>query len=351
MKDSRQLVNQACAGVRPERTPIFDLLANDAVVEHFAGRPLDGSADFHTMLMAAGNALDGTRCISAPEEEGRTWTDETGTVHVARRWTSWVKSRALNTVDEWSGWIERHIETMEQEEPPSAARQSQAAEDQRLFDAGLNGTLYIHCTPSTALNTAHCLCGLEMFSYLLADEPDLVNRWLRALERQCAHHIALAGHVENCPLAMIYSDVAYKQRLMFSRDSFNQMGFFDDVASICQQCHDKGLKVIFHSDGCIMDILPDLVAVGIDGLNPIEKAAGMDIYAIRQRYPELIILGGLDVTHLLPTGSPEEVRSETRRMINEVGSEGHLLIGSSTELDCSVPLVNYLAFYDEVMRG
>ncbi len=38
-------------------------------------------------------------------------------------------------------------------------------------------------------------------------------------------------------------------------------------------------------------------------------------------------------------------------MINELGSEGHLLIGSSTEVSELVPLRNYLAFHDEVMRG
>ena len=95
----------------------------------------------------------------------------------------------------------------------------------------------------------------------------------------------------------------------------------------------------------------DLIAAGIDGLNPIESAAGMDLYALRRRYPELILVGGLDVTHLLPTGTPEDVRVETRRMIRETGAEGRLLIGSSTELEDNVPLANYLAFHDEVMRG
>ncbi len=150
---------------------------------------------------------------------------------------------------------------------------------------------------------------------------------------------------------MIYSDVAFKHNLMFGQRTFRDMGFFDDVARICQSCHDKGLKVIFHSDGDIMTIVDDLVASGIDGLNPLEKAAGMDVYALRRRHPGLILVGGLDVTHLLPFGTPADVRAETRRMIDELGSEGLLLIGSSTELEDNVPLENYLAFRDEVLRG
>ena len=59
----------------------------------------------------------------------------------------------------------------------------------------------------------------------------------------------------------------------------------------------------------------------------------------------------VDVTHLLPHGTEEEVRAETRRMLDELGVEGRLLIGSSTELGNDVPLANYLAFHDEVMKG
>ena len=61
MQDSRHLIAQACAGQRPERTPIFDLLCNDAVVAHFAGEPLNGTDDLAKMFRAAGRALDGTR--------------------------------------------------------------------------------------------------------------------------------------------------------------------------------------------------------------------------------------------------------------------------------------------------
>jgi uroporphyrinogen decarboxylase len=217
----------------------------------------------------------------------------------------------------------------------------------------LNGSVYIACTPSTAINEAlfgyHC--GLEILSYLWADEPELVLRWFRAIETAQQRFIELTAHADQAALAVIYSDVAFKGRLMFSLDTFRAWGFFDDVARICAACHRAGLQVIFHSDGYIMDLLPDLVAAGIDGLNPIEKAAGMDLYEIRRLYPQLILAGGLDVTHLLPFGTPEEVRRETRRMINETGSEGRLLIGSSTEVGNDVPLANYLAFRDEVFAG
>jgi hypothetical protein len=53
----------------------------------------------------------------------------------------------------------------------------------------------------------------------------------------------------------------------------------------------------------------------------------------------------------MPFGTPEQVRRETRRIVAETGSEGRLLIGSTTEIGDDIPLANYLAFHDEVMQG
>ena len=352
MHDSKKLVAEACRGIRPARTPLFDLFRNTAVIEHFAGHPLDGSADWDTVMRATGNALDGFRSLDVPHTDGDTWTDEMGAVHVARRWTSWVQTRALTTEDEWKAWIEARVEQLETEPVPGPAERARVAAEQSSLNARMNGAVCIHCTPSTALNSAlfgHG--GLEMFAYLWADYPALVLRWMRALEHRTGMYIERTAHPENGELAMIYSDMAYKQRLMLGKPALLRLGVFDDVAGICARCHAKGMRVIFHSDGNIMDIVDDLVAAGIDGLNPLEKAAGMDLYALRRRHPQLILVGGVDVTHLLPFGTPEEVRRETRRIIESVGAEGRLLIGSSTELGDDVPLANYLALHDEAMRG
>jgi uroporphyrinogen decarboxylase len=354
MLHSKKLIEDVCRGIRPERTPIFDLLLNDAVIEHFAGRPLDGKADEETVILAAANGLDGTRWIPVPDADGRTWTDDMGNVRVASRWTCWVQRHALNTPEQWAAWLPQHIECLENEVPPSDSNRQEVFARQQSLNARLNGTVFIHCTPATAINEAlfgPCGCGLEMFSYLWADDRDLVLRWLRALELQQRHVIERAAHAGTCNLAMIYSDVAFKGRTMFGRDMFRHIGFFEDVERICHECHLRGLKVIFHSDGYVMDIMSDLMVAGIDGLNPIEKAAGMDIYELRRQYPELILVGGVDVTYLLREGRPDDIRTQTRRILAEVGSEGHLLIGSSTELDNGVPLENYLAFHNEVTNG
>ena len=353
MKESKRLIDQALEGIRPERTPIFDLLCNDAVIEHFAGRAFDGLCDRETAIQAVSRALDGTRYLGTPKVPGLTHVDSMGNVIESSRWTSWIKAYALQGLDAWVPWIERNIQELESAPDPSPEEIAQTRREQEQRNVQLGGTVFIHSTPSTSVNMAlfGYNCRLEVFSYLWFDHRSLVKRWMHAIERQELRTLERTANAETSSMAMIYSDVAYKGRLMFGKEMLHELGFFDNVAQICDACQRKGLKVIFHSDGYVMDIMADLVTAGIDGFNPIEKAAGMDIYELRRLYPDLILVGGVDVTHLLPYGSPQDVRRETRRIIDNIGGEGRLLIGSTTELENNVPLENYLAFHDEVMRG
>jgi len=353
VENSRRLIDQTLAGVRPERTPIFDLLCNRAVIEHFAGRSLDGPDDQETVYRAAGRALDGSRWLPVPKPRGATWTDWMGNLHAHDGWTSWLKRHVLSSEEEWLAWLERTADEFAQLAPPTAKETAAARKKQRALNERLGGTCFIHCCVSTSVEFTlfGCHCGLARFSYLWHDHRELLLRWFDAVQRRELRDIALNADPAVSPFAMLFSDVAYKGNLMFGRQMLAEMGFFDNIARLCNAMHGRGLKVVFHSDGYIMDIIADLVAAGVDGLNPIEKAAGLDVYEIRCRWPDLVIVGGLDVTHLLRSGTPADVRAETRRLIDEVGADGRLLIGSTTELEENVPLANYLAFYDEVMAG
>jgi hypothetical protein len=92
-------------------------------------------------------------------------------------------------------------------------------------------------------------------------------------------------------------------------------------------------------------VLDDLVAAGIDGLNPLEVLAGMTVREVRQRYPRLFLTGGIDVSQLLPLGTPDEVRTVCRQAIADTEGRGYFL-GSSTELHWDVTLENAIAMFE-----
>ena len=110
-----------------------------------------------------------------------------------------------------------------------------------------------------------------------------------------------------------------------------------------------GTKVLFHSDGNLNRILDGLVEAGIDALNPIEIQAGMSVGDIHRRYPRLLLVGGIDASHLLVFGSPDEIRGTMHRTME--AAEGRIMIGSTTELHDAVPFENFLALRDAVLNS
>jgi hypothetical protein len=355
MDGSRKLVEMALRGERPPRTPIFDLLLNGALIERFSGTPLDGTDDETAVLAAHANALDAAPRLEFPKEEGATHTDSWGNVWRSDRWTSWIVEPAVRGTERWVEFLERRVEEIEREaaRPVSDAEREAESARQKRVNAKLGGTVLAHCAPSTSVNAAmfEFHCGLDDFTFLWFDHRELVLRWMRAVEKRELRAVEIAAHPENSPFAMIYSDIAFNERLVFSKEMFLELGFFENLERLGAACHDKGMAAVFHSDGCVDEVMPDLAATGIDAFHPVEKAAGMDIFALRRQYPELTLVGGVDVTFLLRNATPEEIARETRRIISETGSEGRLLIGSTTEVDEGVPVENYLAFRDEAMKG
>jgi uroporphyrinogen decarboxylase len=141
-------------------------------------------------------------------------------------------------------------------------------------------------------------------------------------------------------------DIAFKSGPLLNPKWFARH-YFHRLARICRAYHAQGIKVLFHSDGNLNLLLDGLAEAGIDGLNPIEVLAGMDVAEIHRRYPRLFMSGAIDVSQLLPLGTPRQVYDTVCRTIE--AAEGRIMIGSSTELNDGVPLENYLALRDAVL--
>jgi uroporphyrinogen decarboxylase len=108
--------------------------------------------------------------------------------------------------------------------------------------------------------------------------------------------------------------------------------------------HEEGGKVIKHSDGNLLPILDQIVAVGVDGLNPIEPLAGMHMGEMKRQYgARLCLIGNIDCGHLLPHGTAEEVEAAVMDCIAQAGSGGGLILSSSNSIHSSVNPANYLA--------
>ena len=109
-----------------------------------------------------------------------------------------------------------------------------------------------------------------------------------------------------------------------------------------------GIKVVFHSDGDLRLILPDLLATGIDGLNPIDTSAGMTLAETRNIVgPDLLLVGGID-NQIMTSGTTGDVRKHLREQISIMDGTPWWITNSSEEFDDSIPVSNILALLETI---
>jgi uroporphyrinogen-III decarboxylase len=195
----------------------------------------------------------------------------------------------------------------------------------------------------------HVRAGLELLSYAYAENPGLVSDWLEALTWAEIQRVHETADPRLSPVALVYSDMASTQQLMFS-PAFLRKEFFPRLVKLVDAWHQHGIKVIYHSDGNLWAVLNDFCKSGIDGINPLEPLSHMYAGDIHRAYPDWILMGGIDVSQLLPFGTQSEVRDAVRRTIDEAGISGRLWIGSTTEIHPAAKLENVLAMWDEIER-
>ena len=114
--------------------------------------------------------------------------------------------------------------------------------------------------------------------------------------------------------------------------------------------HYYGAKVMHHDDGAIRPLLPDLIELGIDILNPIQwrcKGMGREDLA-RDFGKSLIFHGGVDNQQTLPFGTPEDVKREVADNIRIFREGKGYVVAPCHNLQPNTPTANILALYDAV---
>jgi uroporphyrinogen-III decarboxylase len=108
------------------------------------------------------------------------------------------------------------------------------------------------------------------------------------------------------------------------------------------------VKVAYHSDGVINPIIPELIEIGVDVLNPIQPAC-MDPAQLKREFGNrLCFWGSIDEQHTLPFGTSQDVSNEVRMRLDTLGKDGGLIIGPTHHVQLDTPMENFWSMVNTI---
>ena len=185
---------------------------------------------------------------------------------------------------------------------------------------------------------AWSLRGYEQLNMDLALRPEwvaeLLDRITAIQVRLIERYIALG--VDG---GYFGDDYGAQRGLLFSPRTWRRL-FRPRLERMFAPFRAAGLPIIMHSDGDIQSILPDLVEIGLNCLNPAQPEV-LDFAWLRRTFPQLAYYGGLSTQHVLPNGTPEEVSAAVSHSIAVLADDSSgLLLGPSHRMQSDIPLAN-----------
>lgn len=194
--------------------------------------------------------------------------------------------------------------------------------------------------------TAWRMRGFENFLLDLAERKSLAHYLLDQLTAMLIHN-ALVLAQAGVDVLLLDDDVAMPTGLMISPATWREF-FGPRLADVIRLAREASpdLLVFYHSDGDFTRLIPDLLAIGVNVINPVQPDC-MDALAIKQAFGDRLALWGAVGTAMLwDHGTPEQVRAEVGRRLAALGPGG-LLLAPAYDVDFT-PLQNLEAFVEVV---
>ncbi len=231
---------------------------------------------------------------------------------------------------------------------PDPQRPALYSETQRVLSTFQDEYWIVGVTPTTIFETAWALRGLQQLIIDMASDPEIANT---ILDIPFHYHKAVTQKLVEMGVDMVWlgDDVGGQNAMLMSPKMWRRY-LKPHMAELITALRDinPAIKIAYHTDGVVYPIIPDLIDIGIDVLNPVQPLA-MDPVRLKDEYGNnLCFWGTLDIQHTLPFGSCEDVRAEVLKRLQTIGRGGGLVIGPTHNVQLDTPLENFWAMVDTI---
>ncbi|MBT4520953.1 MAG: hypothetical protein HOC23_13200 [Halieaceae bacterium] len=257
---------------------------------------------------------------------GRVW--EIGSDNHGNTTTNYARG-LCTTPQKWEAWVESKREVFDRMIDSVRAFHIDVVEKfgDRIYPIG-------YAAPGVFENCWQPM-GFPEFTRLMYQDPEFVHR-IVAFHTELYLRFINAVMDSGVEVVLGGDDVGQKTGPLV-RPAMIEKFFGNSYREISQCVHDRGRTLIWHSCGNIYQFLDMYVDWGIDGIITMEPTAGMELKKVREQIGhKLVLIGNLDITRLLVSGSKEEVEQAVKKAIADAGPGGGYVLSachSHSEVD------------------
>jgi len=223
----------------------------------------------------------------------------------------------------------------------------------RVREANSDGDYAIIASGGNIFETAWYMRGFERMFVDILESPELAATILDKVtdfyvERASRMLAAAGGRID---LVFTADDIGGQQGLLMSLSTWEHI-LKPLHRRLNAAIHEFDTRVIYHTDGSVMEAIPGLIDMGIDVLQALQfDARGMDPNVMKASYGDrLSFEGGISVQSTLPFGTVEDVKKEVAERIAVLGKGGGYILGPSHAVQAGTPPENIAAMFDAATK-
>lgn len=193
------------------------------------------------------------------------------------------------------------------------------------------------------------LRGLEQSLVDLALDPEfshaVIHRLCDFFYGFCERLFEAGGGLID--VTQLTDDFGSQTGLLISEEMFDEF-FAPHYRRLARLMKDHGVRIFHHDDGAMWPLIPRLLDIGVQILNPVQYRCGnIDLGWLKDTYGDrLVFHGGVDNQQVLPFGTVEDVRAEVRKCLATLGRNGGYILAPCHNLQAVTPVENIIALYE-----